>query len=441
MNNQYIPEATLHHSMNALHAKKLLLGLCALLFTFLVNAQEFTKESKEFIYPFKDQYSGVLKKHIKTLPESIRVVGLGEVSHYTKECYQLKEQIVLELIAKGFEGLVLEVDFGQALLWNDYVTKGIGNLDLLVSQSGWFTYRTEEFKSLLAAIRAHNINAAQPFQVYGMEMTAMNHNLEWLANYFSRTLSNQHPIIKRLKKERTFVAFQYHNPNEVLEYWDLFLDLRTLLEANEEKFKYKAGEKEYQTALHIAEITRQYATFISHDDFGLKVEFRDQFSTRNVLWSMNQLGEESRVAIWAHNGHVVKKSVIFNYDILGYYLNEIFGENYYAIGFTFNKGEFGAFSPNGFKRWELRGLRTPSWTKDFSKFKSPYLLFDVRSNLKVKNPPASSPLFTDIPIRRDIAESYREDNDATMDINLAQSYDCLIYFEESNYPTTITWAR
>ena len=427
-------------------ALKSRINLSVFLLFFLVGlgsltAQKFTKESEAFIKPFYGTESLVLAKHIEGLSDDIRIVGLGEVSHYTKECYELKEEIILRLIEKGYDGLVMEVDFGQALLWNKYVTKGEGDLDKLVSSSGWFTYRTEEFKSLLAALREHNKTAKKPFQVFGMEMTAMNHNLRWMADYIAAHLPLEQTLVNELRKERTIVAFQYHDQNEVLAYWQLFYQMRTVLAAKEEELLTKGGDAAYQIALQIVEITRQYATFISHDDFGLKVEFRDQFSTRNVLWSMNRLGEESRIALWAHNGHVVKKSVIFNYDILGYYLNEIFGQNYYAIGFTFNQGEFGAFSSSGFKKWQVKPLRSASWTKDFSSYRSPYLLFDVRSNLGSKKLKRSSPLFQEIPIRRDIAESYREDNAPSMDINLAQSYDCLIYFEKSNYPTSLPWIR
>lgn len=416
----------------------LLICLCS---SQALTAQSLLKDSKDFLVPFEKVDSKVLARHVKKLDKNIRIVGLGEVSHYTKECYQLKQTLILELIKKGYDGLVMEVDFGQALLWNDYVTEGKGDLDQLVAESGWFTYRTEEFKSLLRQIRKHNLKSKKPFRVYGMEMTAMNHNLNWLDHYFTEHLPQATELLKQLKTERTIVAFQYHDKKEVLSYWDLFYALREALATYEEELKLKGGNQNYQIAQQIAEITRQYATFISHDDFGLKVEFRDQFSTRNVLWSMNQLGENSRIAIWAHNGHVVKKSVIFNYDILGYYLNQIFGEAYYAIGFTFNQGEFGAFSSDGFKRWKLKPVKSASWTKELNAQQTPFLLFDIRQNLEKLGKRTSGPLFEMHPIRRDIAESHREENALLMDIHLARSYDCLIYFEESNFPTTIPWAR
>lgn len=420
---------------------KILMLIMLLLYELGAYGQSFLQDSKNYIYPFDKTNDAVLLGHIENIADSVRIIGLGEVSHYTKECYELKHQIIKKLIAKGYHALILEVDFGQALLWNRFVTKGVGDIDKLIAESGWFTYRTEEFKHLLLDIREHNRSADKPFQVFGMEMTAMNYNLSWLSEYFLEYLDSSSELVKLLNQERKIVAFQSHNKSEVLSYWDLYYQLRDSLVAHEKKLIEKGGEEKYQIAKQITEIVRQYATYIAQDEFLFKVEIRDQFSTRNVFWCMNILGENSKIAIWAHNGHVVKKSVLFNYDILGYYLNKSMGEKYYAIGFTFNEGEFGSFSPDGFKKWQFSPVKSNSLTKEFGAYKRPYLLFDLRANLKQTIIPPSSPLRKNVPIRTDISEYFSKENNRLMNINLSHSYDCLIYIDKTNYPTTIEWTR
>ncbi|MDT0539566.1 erythromycin esterase family protein [Croceitalea sp. P059] len=406
-----------------------------------VFGQSYLKNSNQHIFPFKTIDSEVLSNHIEKIADNTRIIGLGEVSHYTKECYEIKHQIIKKLIEKDFNGLVLEVDFGQALLWNDYVTNGIGDIDKLIAASGWFTYRTQEFKDLLLDIRNYNLTANKPFQVFGMEMTAMNHNLAWLSSYFKAYLNSSEELIESLTNERKIVAFEKHEQVEILSYWNLYYAIKDTLENNIALLIETGGKEKYEIALRIAEITRQYATYISQDEFYLKVEFRDQFSTRNVLWCMDYLGENSKIAIWAHNGHVVKKSVLFDYDILGYYLSEWFDDQYYAIGFTFNEGDFGAFSSNGFKKWTLPKMKTNSLTKDFDSFQSSYLFFDIRSYTGNSAYQQSSILNQELPIRTDISESFSDKNNVSMNINLSNSYDMLIYIEKTNYPTTIEWDR
>lgn len=175
------------------------------------------------------------------------------------------------------------MDFGQALLWNDYVTKGIGNIDTLIAESGWFTYRTQEFKNLLLDIRNYNLKAEKPFQIFGLEMTAMNYNLVWLSKYFEKYLSSEDELLDLLNQERTIVAFQSHDKSEILSYWELYYQLNETLVNNKEKIIVTGGQMNYEIAKRITEIVRQYSTYISQDEFLLKVELRDQFSTRNVF--------------------------------------------------------------------------------------------------------------------------------------------------------------
>jgi erythromycin esterase len=63
------------------------------------------------------------------------------------------------------------------------------------------------------------------------------------------------------------------------------------------------------------------------------------------------LGEEpsAKFIVWAHNGHISKLEPLTdqNSKMFGNYLKEVFGDRYYAFGFSFSKGSFQAyeFSP------------------------------------------------------------------------------------------------
>ncbi|MEM9052473.1 MAG: erythromycin esterase family protein, partial [Bacteroidota bacterium] len=117
-----------------------------------------------------------------------------------------------------------------------------------------------------------------------------------------------------------------------------------------------------------------------------------------------------------------------------------FGEYYYSVGFTFNEGEFGAFSSDGFKRWQLSAVNEPSLTKELDALNSPYLLLDLRENIAAISDKKSI-LYKEMPIRTDVSESFSEDNGGMMTIDLSNSYDCLIYIDKTSYPTTIEWKR
>lgn len=392
-----------------------------------------------YLHKVRTSQSAEFKAQVDSLSKGVRILGLGEVSHFTRESYELKAAIIQRVMRSGFDGLILEVDFGQAQIWDQYVTKGVGDLDSIIARSGWFTYRTEEFKSLLAAIRTHNVKARKPFRIFGMEMTAINHNLRWLSRYLDPVLAADDPLRTALDEERKIVAFQPHELDEVEAIWALYIGVRSAL-ASHQASLLKDSADDWQTAQRITEILRQFATYVSQDQFHLQTTMRDLFSTDNVRWVMNHLGESSRVVVWAHNGHVSKRSVLFNYDVLGHHLSRQFGEQYMAVGFTFNQGEFGAFSDNGFKRWRMEEVTEPSLTKSFSQLESPLVMLNVREHLAA-DINHQSPLRKFQSIRTDISENRSENAPDMMQIDLSRSYDWLIYFEQSSYPTPIDWIR
>ncbi|WP_432411208.1 erythromycin esterase family protein [Rasiella sp. SM2506] len=409
----------------------------------LISLQGIAQTNAEILpwsTPFTTVNATAFQEQIKTISKAASIVGLGEVSHYTKECYQLKETAIITLMHQGYDALVLEVDFGQALLWNDFVVHGKGDLDELVSTSGWFTYRTEEFKSLLKNIRNFNATSANKFQVFGMEMTAMHNNIDWLISYVSKTPEVSNALLPLLQKERQIVAFNQYSEEERTDYWNLYYLLKEFLEIHKTTLINANGEKDYKIAERITEITRQFATYISQDDFGLKAEFRDQFSARNIIWVNNLFPEDSKLVLWAHNGHVAKTSPLFNYDVLGSYLKRWYGDGYVAIGFTFNQGDFGAFANNSFQKITMAAVTENSITRTFSNTQAPFLFFNAREALKANNATTYF-LLNPLKIRTDISESYSEAQQKMMSLTISETYDALIYIDKTSYPTTIPYSQ
>ena len=375
--------------------------------------------------------------------EEVQILGLGEVSHYTQECYTYKAAIIEHLAQKGLlQGLVLEVDFGQALFWNDYLLTGIGDPDSLVRKSGWFTYRTEEFRDLLVALRAYNEGAETPIQIFGMEMTTVQSNLQWLKSYVAKSGLGTEELEKLMEAERTMVVFWEHDQAMIQGYWNLYYTLQAWLENNAEALQLGQGETAFQVAERIAEVFRQYATYVAQDDFSLQVTMRDLFSTRNVAWVHQQLGEEARLAIWAHNGHVNLRSVRFGYPVLGEHLSRWYGEAYFALGFTFGTGQFGAFSENdGFKTWTYEEVPQGSLQEKLGALALGDVYLDIRGLLQ-EDRRLGSYLRSDILYRGDLGEFLANaDFLYTNPINLASSYDGLIYLHRTHTPTGLEWIR
>lgn len=409
-------------------------------FCLILLSQTSDGLSAKYLQYFNQLENNSIEEKIREIGRKSSVIGLGEVSHYTKECYDLKSKIIQILWKEGYQALILEVDFGQALYWNEYVTNGIGDLDSLIATSGWFTYRTQEFKSLIQSIRQYNLQHPAAFQIFGMEMTSVQHNIKWFRNFLESAPITDNELVLLLSQKRKVVAFELFDQQERLDYWNLFLKLDHYLKKNEKILRQTLDEEYYDKALRIVEIFRQFACYISQDDSSLQSELRDQFSARNVIWCMNQLEESDKTIIWAHNGHITKKSILFNYDVLGHYLNKWFGEAYYSIGFTFNHGEFGSFSDHGFKKWRVSPIQQTSITTFLHSDGNQFAFYDIRSHLNAEKD-MQHYIYQDQYIRRDISEYRKDDAEELMKINLSKSYDALFYVEKTNFPTSIEWIQ
>jgi|GEM_PF-5908477 len=76
------------------------------------------------------------------------------------------------------------------------------------------------------------------------------------------------------------------------------------------------------------------------DQSKIKPEHRDKYMAENIKAYTSQ-NPEDKCAIWAHNFHI-SKTKIGDFTTMGYYLDEWFGNDYYAIAQLFGRGEISA---------------------------------------------------------------------------------------------------
>lgn len=69
---------------------------------------------------------------------------------------------------------------------------------------------------------------------------------------------------------------------------------------------------------------------------------RDAMMAENVRWVLETLGPDARVMLWAHNWHVTTKPMAPGTGRMGTHLAEALGDEYVAVGFAFDRGQFRA---------------------------------------------------------------------------------------------------
>ena len=86
------------------------------------------------------------------------MLGLGEATHGTSEFFNMKDRIFRYFVEEhGFRAFGFEMDFGESLIFEEYVQGGEGDIEeLMVKKMIFWIWRAEEVKQLLILMREYN---------------------------------------------------------------------------------------------------------------------------------------------------------------------------------------------------------------------------------------------------------------------------------------------
>jgi len=151
-------------------------------------------------------------------------------------------------------------------------------------------------------------------------------------------------------------------------------DLLRDIESRRFEFSQKTGYESYRMALRAvltgAQAMRMLTPPAGDPVFaGIANSFniRDLYMADNIKWLRNFDGPDTKVVLWAHNGHVGKSKFIGQFVTMGVHLDEIYGDDYVIAGFSFYQGELQARpNPDDFNNVDtMRPLQvfraTPAW--------------------------------------------------------------------------------
>ena len=128
--------------------------------------------------------------------------------------------------------------------------------------------------------------------------------------------------------------------NEIDETIDnMLLDLQS----NEVTYVEQSSMEAYAFALQYAQIMKQRTQLFLNE--GEYTKLRDQYLADNLQWivEFEEARGHDKIFITGHNGHIEKTSAsLAGYKSMGHYLDELYGEEYFAIGTDFIQSEFQA---------------------------------------------------------------------------------------------------
>ncbi len=318
-----------------------------------VNQQNVVNDINDYAFPLSGSNPNLPFDELSSLNQlgEARIVGLGEATHGTKEFFEMKDRIFRYLVEEhGFKAIAFEMDFAEALIFNDYVLTGEGNLEKLMKEKMFFwTWQTSEVRDLLEWMKNYNLDKAEEdkIQFWGYDTQIIFNNAPILLEKLTSVDANLKDEVGRL-----LTGYQNLDPDYYRQVAGAYREgikksvdsSYALIENEKELIIQNSSEKEFQLILQLARnIVQTEEVRFSNSDPSSR-NLRDQFMAENQLWLLDYLGTTTQIASWAHNNHVANN---INYGLggaMGFHLKNKLGEAYQIIGFSFGKGAFTAFS-------------------------------------------------------------------------------------------------
>lgn len=254
-----------------------------------------------------------------TIPESARVIALGEATHGNVEFQQLKLDVFKIMVENyGVRAFALEGDYGGCEQVNRYIHGETGTAQKAAAAIGFAIYRTDEMAELISYMRQYNETAAEgeDLRFYGFDMQRYAYSFDFLVEACKNLGVGTGDLEQLMDGESWSEEYDSVARADIITY------IKTELE----------GKENSTFAIHLADMLLQNFELGGTD--ASYAELRDMFMKENVLWISQQeatLGHE-RIFVSGHNGHVAKWG---SYDAMGKLLADELGEAYYAIGTDF----------------------------------------------------------------------------------------------------------
>jgi len=289
-------------------------------------------------------------KPLHKILHGIRVVGVGEATHGTREFVQMRHRLFKFLVEEmGFTTLAVEFSASDAFLLNDYVVHGPTSRDQVLAclRKSWIS-DTEEMRAVVDWMREHNAKAStlEKVRFVGIDPQGNARAIDNVKDYFAEVAPDR--IAQSAELFRVLAAEDSHAlafaPTKVApEHRARLYKLISYVVLNRSRLVRRSSVEKWERALGDLKLLTQFAEFNSSgplDDVGT----RDGYMAENFLDMVARENPNARFVVWAHNAHVCKRGG-GAFPALGSFLQSVFGEEYYAFGFAFDSGSFRAQLP------------------------------------------------------------------------------------------------
>jgi erythromycin esterase len=288
---------------------------------------------------------------LKKVLKNVRLVGLGEGTHGSREFFQFKHRM-LEFLVKdmGFTVFAIEASYPACWNINEYVLHGKGERAKALASQGFWTWDTNEVSDMIDWMREYNQKVPEDKKVrfLGFDLQHLDRAVEVVEEYIKKVapddLSTAEESLQPFRlPQNEYMARPEEEKDKSTE---KLLGLLGFLAFHETRFIRMTSAAEFNEALQEARTLAQYDESYGHG-MGPSARagraggaLRDLYMAENIEYLVNSPPAGTRMVIWAHNGHIGFHAYGGGTVSMGAHLKKMYGDSYYALGFTMYEGAF-----------------------------------------------------------------------------------------------------
>jgi erythromycin esterase len=352
------------------------------------------------------------------LAAGARIIGLGEGTHGTREFFRAKHRLVEWLAEReGLTVFAIEANMPEARRVNEYVLFGRGSARSAVAGMNFWTWSTEEVVELVEWMRAYNRSGRGRLEFWGFDMQNPTLASDSLRAFLRRADRGLLPAADSAIERVSAVhrGQSRVDPAQARAALDAARRVGAHLAAQRATYLARMDTAQVDWAQQHARILEQIA-----DRRVPGGASRDRSMAANVRWILEHQPRGTRMALWAHNGHVERAP-----GMMGAHLTQQYGAEYRVFGFAFGEGEYTAVGTRGLAAYPSEPAPAGTVEQALRATGLPRFVLDLR---RASADPRGAWLSQPWPFRS-IGALYTEA--AFSDTPVAERFDALVYFDRT----------
>jgi len=371
-----------------------------------------------------------------------KVIGLGEVTHGSKEIFEFKTRLVQYLsLKKNAKALVIEANMADCADINDYIQTGVGNPNELIKGLKIATMNYKEYVELLLLLKEINEKRDKnnKIEFWGYDVQAPQSAAKKAKDYieslgFILPDSLNVAVENFIKTGKSIFAI---NPTKVPSYKPNIDKFYEFIQKNKESIISKSTVDKYlfneRLVFSVGQSFQLFTAKSQMDAFFM----RDKLGFDNIKWIIESK-KKFPVIYWAHNAHVLKKELFFpNFVTTGNCLANEFKSDYVAIGSVFYEGSVRAIKDEKAGKYESIDLPIAEVTSAesfFAQQKYPNFFLNIHKAVKHKE---WTKILTDSTTIRSIGSAYEPNTEGRnyRKTIFNEQFDFIFFIRKSSIPT------